>query len=97
MFTKWFQAVDVAAIMSIYSAFVNRLGAVAPNRFPRFKLITDVIAVNCILRSRRSFRCPSSVPITMANDSRRVIAAKRLSSNHLYHMPVFQRWFDGVG
>jgi hypothetical protein len=47
MFTKWFQAVDGAAIMSIYLAFVNSLGAVAPNCFPIFELITAVITVEC--------------------------------------------------
>jgi hypothetical protein len=97
MFTKWFQAVDAAAVMSTYSAFVNRLGAVASNRFPIFELITAVIAVECTLRSRRRFRCPSSGPSTMVNDSRRVNAEKRLSSNRLYHMPVVQRWVDGAG
>jgi hypothetical protein len=97
MFTKWFQAVDVAVVMSIYLAFVNRLRVVAPNRFPIFELITAVIAVDCTLRNRRRFRCHSSLPSTMANDSRRVDAAKRLSSNRLYPMPVVQRWVNGVG
>jgi hypothetical protein len=83
--------------MSIYWTFVNRLGAVAPNRFPIFELITAVITVDCTLTRRKRFRCPSYAPITMANDSRRVIAAKRLSSNRLYPMPVVQGWFDGVG
>jgi hypothetical protein len=83
--------------MSIYLAFVSRLGAVAPDRFPIFELIAAVIAVDCILRNRRRFCCQSSVPSTMANDSRRVNAAKRLSSNSLYPMPVVQRWVNGVG
>jgi hypothetical protein len=97
MFTKWFQAVDFAVVMSISCVFVNRLRAIAPNRFPIFELITAVIAVDCTLRNRRRLRCHLSVPSTMANDSRQVNAAKRLSSNCLYHIPVVQRWVDGVG
>jgi hypothetical protein len=50
MFTKWFQAIDVAAIMLIYRTFVNFLGAVAPNRFPILELIAAVITVNFTLR-----------------------------------------------
>jgi hypothetical protein len=26
-----------------------------------------------------------------------MIAADRPSSNHMYNMPVVQRWFDGIG
>jgi hypothetical protein len=97
MFTKWFQAVDVAAIVSIYLTFVNCLGAVAPNRFPIIELITAVITVDCTLRRRGRFRCPPYVPIFMAYDYRWVSAAEPPSSNRLYPMPVFQRWFDGIG
>jgi hypothetical protein len=43
------------------------------------------------------FRCPRSVPIIMAYDSRRIIAMDRPSSNRLYPIPVVQRWFDGIG
>jgi hypothetical protein len=77
--------------------FVNCLGDVAPHRFPIIELITAVITVYCTLMRRRRFHCPPSVPITMACDSRQMIAADRPSSNRLYPMPVVQRWFDGFG
>jgi hypothetical protein len=76
---------------------VNCLRTVAPNRFPIFELITAVIIAGCALGRRGRFRCPPSVPINMAYDSRRMIAANRLSSNRLYPMPVVQRWVNGFG
>jgi hypothetical protein len=49
------------------------------------------------MRNLMRFGCRSSVPITIANDSRWMDAAKCLSSNHMYHMLVVQIWVNGVG
>jgi hypothetical protein len=94
MLKKWFDDIDVATIMS---AFVNRLGTVAPNRFPVRELVKVVITVNCILKRRGCFHCPPSVPIIVVNDYGLVITADPPSSRSLDPVPVVLRWFNGIG
>jgi hypothetical protein len=76
---------------------VYHLGTVTTNRFPVRELVTAVINVNCILKRRRSFHCPPSVPVIVAYDSGLVITADPPSSHSLDPVPVAQRWLDGIG